>query len=55
MRALYWGGRPQALHVSIETDRRDVFDLLLDAGADVDGNNAFYDHCSSMPARISKH
>jgi ankyrin repeat protein len=44
----YWGGRPQALHVSIETGRRDVFDLLLDAGADVDGNNAFYDHWSPL-------
>ena len=44
----YWGGRPQALHVSIETKRRDVFDLLLDAGADVNGNNAHYDHWSPM-------
>ena len=30
----YWGGRPQALHVAIETKRRDMFDLLLNAGAD---------------------
>jgi len=44
----YWGGRPQALHVSIETNRRDVFDLLLDAGADVDGSNALYDHWSPL-------
>src|SRR5262245_52426109 len=33
----YWGGRPQALHVSIETRRRDMFDLLLASGADVNG------------------
>jgi hypothetical protein len=38
----YWGGRPQALHVSIETCRRDVFDLLLAAGADVNGDNRLY-------------
>ena len=44
----FWGGRPQALHVSIETKRRDVFDLLLDAGADVDGSNDHYDHWSPL-------
>lgn len=44
----YWGGRPQALHVAVETNRRDVFDLLLDAGADVDGSNALYDHWSPL-------
>jgi Ankyrin repeats (many copies) len=44
----YWGGRPQALHVSIESQRRDVFDLLLDAGADVNGDNALYDHWSPL-------
>jgi len=44
----FWGGRPQALHVSIESNRRDVFDLLLAAGADVNGNNVLYDHWSPM-------
>jgi ankyrin repeat protein len=44
----YWGGRPQALHVSIETNRRDIFDLLLEAGADVNGSNALYDHWSPL-------
>jgi ankyrin repeat protein len=44
----YWGGRPQALHVSIETNRRDVFYLLLEAGADVNGNNVLYDHWSPL-------
>jgi ankyrin repeat protein len=44
----YWGGRPQALHVSIETNRRDVFDLLLEEGADVNGSNALYDHWSPL-------
>lgn len=33
----FWGGRPHALHVSIESDRREVFDLLLAQGADVNG------------------
>jgi ankyrin repeat protein len=38
----FWGGRPQALHVAIESDRREVFDLLLARGASVDGSNAGY-------------
>src|SRR4029450_5748059 len=48
----YWGGRPQALHVSIETSRRDIFDLLLVAGADIDGNNEAYDQCSPLMLTI---
>jgi ankyrin repeat protein len=44
----FWGGRPQALHVAIETKRRDMFDLLLEAGADVNGNNLEYDHWSPL-------
>jgi hypothetical protein len=44
----FWGGRPQALHVSIETTRRDVFDLLLDAGADVNGDNRLYEQWSPV-------
>ncbi len=44
----YWGGRPQALHVAIETARRDMFDLLLSSGASVDGRNVEYEHCSPL-------
>jgi hypothetical protein len=44
----YWGGRPQALHVSIETKRRDMFDLLLASGADINGSNEHYDHWSPL-------
>lgn len=44
----YWGGRPQALHVAIETKRRNMFDLLLDAGASVDGRNDQYEHWSPL-------
>src|SRR5262249_3133413 len=36
----FWGGRPQALHVSIETKRREMFDLLIAQGADVSGRDA---------------
>jgi ankyrin repeat protein len=50
----YWGGRPQALHVSIETGRRDVFDLLLAAGADVDGDNRLYEHWSPLMITYDK-
>jgi hypothetical protein len=44
----FWGGRPQPLHVAIETKRRDMFDLLLDAGADVNGSNDRYEHWSPL-------
>jgi ankyrin repeat protein len=44
----YWGGRPQPLHVAIETKRRDMFDLLLDAGADPNGRNGDYDLWSPL-------
>ena len=44
----YWGGRPQALHVAIETKRRDMFNLLLEAGADPNGRNGEYDLWSPL-------
>jgi ankyrin repeat protein len=44
----YWGGRPQALHVAIETGRRDMFVLLLAGGADADGRNGDYDGWSPL-------
>jgi ankyrin repeat protein len=44
----FWGGRPQPLHVAIETKRRDMFDLLLEAGADVNGANDQYEHWSPL-------
>ena len=44
----FWGGRPQPLHVAIETKRRDMFELLLDAGADVNGTSDQYDHWSPL-------
>jgi ankyrin repeat protein len=44
----FWGGRPQPLHVAIETKRRDMVDLLLEAGADVNGTNDHYEHWSPL-------
>src|SRR5262245_59223335 len=44
----FWGGRVQALHVAVDTNRRDVFDLLLDHGADVDGDNREYSGWSPL-------
>lgn len=44
----FWGGRPQALHVAVEGGRHDLFDLLLDRGADVDGRNDQYDNWSPL-------
>ena len=48
----YWGGRPQGLHVSIETARGDVFELLLASAADIDGRNEEYEHCSPLTLTI---
>jgi ankyrin repeat protein len=50
----YWGGRPQALHVSIETGRRDVFDLLLAAGANINGDNRLYAQWSPLMITYDK-
>ncbi len=50
----FWGGRPQSLHVAIETRRRDLFDLLLDAGADVNGVNDQYDHWSPLMVAVGE-
>jgi hypothetical protein len=44
----FWGGRPQPLHVSIETKRHDMFDLLIAAGANISGDNEQYDHWSPL-------
>src|SRR5207302_429808 len=48
----FWGGRPQPLHISIETKRRDMFDLLIAAGANVSGNNEQYDYWSPLMLTI---
>ena len=50
----FWGGRPQALHVAIETTRRDMFDLLLEHGADVSGTNDSYDHWSPLMLAMNR-
>jgi ankyrin repeat protein len=50
----YWGGRPQPLHVAIENGRRDIFDLLLARGADIDGDNASYDHWSPLMLAVKR-
>jgi ankyrin repeat protein len=44
----FWGGRSQPLHLSIDTKRRDMFDLLIAAGADVNGNNEQNEHWSPL-------
>ena len=50
----YWGGRPQPLHVAIETKRPDMFDLLLAAGAEPSGCNQDYDHWSPLMLTFSR-
>jgi hypothetical protein len=50
----FWGGRPQPLHVAVETKRRDLFDLLLEAGANVNGRNDAYDHWSPLMLTFSR-
>jgi ankyrin repeat protein len=50
----FWGGRPQALHVAIEGGRREIFDLLLAHGADVNGSNDQYDHWSPLMLALNR-
>jgi ankyrin repeat protein len=50
----FWGGRPQPLHVAIEGRRRDLFDLLLEHGADVSGANDDYDLWSPLMIAIDR-
>ena len=50
----FWGGRPQPLHVAIETGRREMFDLLLAAGADINGTNEQYDHWSPLMVAVKR-
>lgn len=50
----FWGGRPQPLHVAIETGRRDMFDLLVAAGADVNGRNQGYDLWSPLMLALQR-
>jgi ankyrin repeat protein len=50
----FWGGRPQALHLAIEGKRRDMFDLLLEHGADVSGRNDGYDDWSPLMLAIDR-
>src|SRR5688572_23892265 len=44
----FWGGRPQPLHVSIETGHEPIFRLLLDRGADPGGDNRAYGRWSPL-------
>ncbi len=48
------GGRPQALHVAIENGHRDLFDLLLEYGADLNGRNDGYDLWSPLMIAIHR-
>jgi ankyrin repeat protein len=48
-----WGGHPQLLHVAIESDNLEAFELLLNSGASADGDNRHYDGWS--PLMISIH
>ncbi|HEY2322242.1 MAG TPA: ankyrin repeat domain-containing protein [Thermoanaerobaculia bacterium] len=50
----FWGGRPQALHVAIESDRAGIFELLLERGADVNGSNDAYDRWSPFMLAIQR-
>jgi len=50
----FWGGRPQALHVAIESDRAEIFALLLERGADVNGSNDAYDLWSPLMLAVHR-
>ncbi|MBX7080917.1 MAG: ankyrin repeat domain-containing protein [Nannocystaceae bacterium] len=50
----FWGGRPQPLHVALDANRDDMVQLLLRAGADVDGDNEGYSHWSPLLLALQK-
>lgn len=50
----FWGGRPQALHLAIEGGRRELFDLLIENGADINGANDGYDLWSPLMLAINR-
>jgi ankyrin repeat protein len=47
-----WGGRPQPLHVAVETGNTFAFDLLLNSAADINGDNTTYDGWSPLMLAI---
>jgi ankyrin repeat protein len=44
----HWGGKPQPLHMAIEGRQRELFDLLLESGADPRGDNSGYAHWTPL-------
>lgn len=44
----HWGGKPQPLHMAIEGKQRELFDRLLEAGADPRGDNGGYSEWSPL-------
>ena len=50
----FWSGRPQPLHLAIEGKRRELFQLLLEHGADVSGTNEGYDHWSPLMLAMNR-
>lgn len=44
----HWGGRLQMLHLAIESNRQDMFDLAIEHGANIDGDNAGYANWSPL-------
>lgn len=50
----FWGGRPQPLHVAIETNRFPMVQLLLRAGADINGSNDAYSGWSPLLLALQK-
>jgi ankyrin repeat protein len=50
----FWGGRPQPLHVAIESGRQPMVEVLLRAGADPNGAAAEYDYWSPLMLAINR-
>lgn len=50
----YWGGQPQPIHIAVESGSVEMVQLVLDSGADPNGDNSSYDHWSPLMLAAAK-
>lgn len=50
----HWGGQPQPIHVAVESGNLEMVQLVLDAGADPNGDSSSYDGWSPLMLATDK-